>query len=636
MSVTKKHTLILVLALFAVLFSMRFTKSFHNALSWDTKGYYLYLPAAFIYNDAGIRDISWVEDIQETYQTTATLYFLNRQEFGDHVIKYTGGMAFLYAPFFFAGHAIALLLPGYPADGFSLPYQYAVSLGMFLFVFLALWFWRKILHHYFDPKTVFITLLLMVAGTNLLHQFAFSTLMSHAPLVFLFSLLIWGSIRFYAALDNASDYPPPQHGIFLSLPRGETRLWVIVLGFTVGLISLIRPTEVVGLLLVFLWGAGSRTAIRERFFFFIRRPMWLILFFGLMFLVALPQLVYWKTLTGQWLYYSYDNPGEGLDFLYPHTLKFLFSFRKGWLVYTPLMFFALAGLVLMFRKNRGLFVPIGLFFLLSLYLMSAWTTWWYAGGCFSSRAMISVYPALSIPLAFFVDWLRQRNRMLRGGLFVLMGLLVCLNLFQTWQFNNGIITQETMTRDYYFQSFLRTSVDDRDRELLMVRRPLTAMEKFEDEDAYQQRRLLREEFSPRDYPDFSFSDEILGESGLPSLMLDSLRPFSPTFEMPFSELTGSDHAWLRASARVYLPEGYFGPDPLLVVTFRHKGGSYKYRTSENYKIALLPGGWNTIAFDYITPEVRRKSDKLQVYIWHRDVGPVYLDYLHVDIYEPLN
>ena len=132
MSVTKKHTLILVLALFAVLFSMRFTKSFHNALSWDTKGYDLYLPAAFIYHDAGIRDISWVEDIQETYQTTATLYFLNRQEFGDHVIKYTGGMAFLYSPFFFAGHAIALLLPGYPADGFSLPYQYTVSRGMFL------------------------------------------------------------------------------------------------------------------------------------------------------------------------------------------------------------------------------------------------------------------------------------------------------------------------------------------------------------------------------------------------------------------------------------------------------------------------------------------------------------------------
>jgi hypothetical protein len=634
MQFTKTHSLLLILALFAVLFGLRFTKSFNNALSWDTKGYYLYLPAAFIYNDAGIRNIDWVEEIQEKYGTTATLYFLNRQEFGDHVIKYTGGLAFLYSPFFFLGHGIALILPGVPADGFSLPYQYAVSLGMFILVFGALWFLRLILHRFFDDKTVLITLFLLVAGTNLVHQFTFGTLMSHTPLVFLFSLLIWSAIRFYDGLGEEQARPLPGHGFSLSLPQGETRRWLLAMAFVAGLISLIRPTEVVVLILVFLWGAGSWKSVKRRFTFFVRRPLWLLVFFGIMALVALPQLVYWKTLTGQWLYYSYDNAGEGMDFLCPHTLKFLFSFRKGWLIYTPLMAFALYGLVFLYKKNRGLFLPVGLFFVVSLYLMSSWTTWWYAGGCFSSRAMISVYPALSIPLGYFVEWMLQQRKALRSVLFAVAGLLVLLNMFQTWQFNKGIITQETMTRAYYFRSFLRTNVSSEDRELLMVRRPLTALEKFEDEASYRQRLLFRKDFRQEDYPDFAFSDTVPRQDGSPSLVLDSLRSFSPTYEMAFRDLTEGDHAWLRARARIYLPEGYTGPDPLLVVTFTHKGDSYKYRTSENYKIELEAGKWNLIAFDYITPEVRRRSDRLMVYLWHRGRQAVFLESVQVDIYEP--
>lgn len=634
MQTTNKRTLVLILALFTVMFGLRFTKSFHNALSWDTKGYYLYLPAAFIYNDAGIRDLGWVEEIQEKYGTTATLYFLNRQEFGDHVIKYTGGMAFLYSPFFFVGHAIALALPGVPADGFSLPYQYAVSLGMFVLVFGALWFLRLILLRLFDEKTVLVTLFLLVAGTNLLHQFTFGTLMSHTPLVFLFSLLIWSVMRFYEGLGHEPARPLPEHGFFLGIPEGETLRWWLMMAFVMGLISLIRPTEAVGLLLVFLWGLGSWQAVKERFVFYVRRPLWLVLFFGIMFLVAVPQLVYWKTLSGQWLYYTYDNAGEGLDLLYPHTLKFLFSFRKGWLVYTPLMGFALFGLYLLYKSQRGLFLPIVSFFLLSLYLMSSWTTWWYAGGCFSSRAMISVYPALSIPLAMSVNWLMRQARPLRLGLSVFIGFLVFLNLFQTWQFNRGIITQETMTRAYYFRAFLRTNVTAEDRELLMVRRPLTAMEVFADEDSYSKRLLFRKDFRPEDHPGFAFSDVHHGHDGAASLVLDTLRPFSPTYEVAFRDLTGYDHAWLRTRARVFLPEGYAGPDPLLVVTFAHKGDSYKYRTSENYEIELEPGKWNLIEFDYITPEVRRRSDKLMVYLWHRGRQEVYVDFLEVDIYEP--
>jgi hypothetical protein len=43
--------------------------------------------------------------------------------------------------------------------------------------------------------------------------------------------------------------------------------------------------------------------------------------------------------------------------------------------------------------------------------------------------------------------------------------------------------------------------------------------------------------------------------------------------------------------------------------------------------------WNRICFDYLTPEVRRKTDKLKVYIWHRGKGELFVDDLQVEISE---
>ncbi|MCB0815419.1 MAG: hypothetical protein KDB87_19920, partial [Flavobacteriales bacterium] len=56
-------------------------------------------------------------------------------------------------------------------------------------------------------------------------------------------------------------------------------------------------------------------------------------------------LSYWKVYGGAWIFDSYQNPGEGLDLFYPHLHRFLFSFRKGWFIYTPLMLVAAAGLL---------------------------------------------------------------------------------------------------------------------------------------------------------------------------------------------------------------------------------------------------------------------------------------------------
>lgn len=626
----RKQTLLLILVIFAVLVSLRFTKSFDNALSWDVKGYYLYLPAIFIYDDPLIQDVSWVEEAREKYQTASTLYMLNRTGNGSHVIKYTSGLAMLYAPFFFAGHLLATISRAFPTDGFSLPYQYAVALGMFLYVFAGIWFLRKILHHYFDDKTVFFTLLVLLAGTNLVNQFSFHTLLSHTPLFSLVSVLIWCTIRFYQETEKPGQEASKNR--VWHPAQSQARLYLFFSAALCGMITLIRPTEIVCLLLFALWGVGSWRTFTGRISFFFRRPLWVLIFGLTMLFVALPQLFYWKTLTGEYFHYSYENAGEGLDFLYPHTLKFLFSFRKGWLVYTPLMILATAGFVPLYRRKRELFFSILVYFLVSLYLMSSWTTWWYAGGCFSSRTVISVYPALAIPLGMSVASILNFRKFFRMTIAGIAAFLILLNLFHTWQFQKGILPLETMTREYYFRSFLKTSVTEDDKELLLVSRPLTTVEHFRQEEKYNQRVLFKDVYSPDAYPEFRFSDKA-PLTGMYSMVLDSLSSFSPVRTYLFSELTGTDHAWLRAKAEIFIPEGFNEGAPMLVMTFLHKGKHYKYRSSEVQNIPLIPGEWNAITFDYITPEVRRRSDVLQVYIWYRGKTPIFVHSFEVKVFE---
>jgi hypothetical protein len=91
-----------------------------NIISWDVFGYYLYLPFSFIYDDIELKNEQRVWDIINTYHNTATFYQSMKLENGVHIMKYSMGMAVLYAPFFFIGHIMAVFT-NYPADGFSIP-----------------------------------------------------------------------------------------------------------------------------------------------------------------------------------------------------------------------------------------------------------------------------------------------------------------------------------------------------------------------------------------------------------------------------------------------------------------------------------------------------------------------------------
>jgi len=576
-----------------MLFALRWVQPPTRTLTWDVFGYYLYLPAAFIHDDPALKDRAWLDEVLATYAPSTTLYQLVDGPDGSRVIKYSSGMGLAYAPWFFIAHLLAEPL-GFPADGFSAPYSVAVTLGVLAWVMLGLFLFRRVLLHFFNDGWTAVLLVLVVLGTNFLHLAALDgTLLTHPFLFTLYAGLLLATIRWH-----------------------ERPTWqaAIAMGATAGWITLVRPNEGVCVLLPLLWANSDGLAAKWRL---VRAHAIHIVLAAIAFVaLASRQLLYWKSVTGQWLFYSYINPGEGFDFTTPYTWDYLFSFRKGWFVYTPLALLMMGGLLVLWQRARNLFWPIAVFFAVNLYITSSWTCWWYAGGSFSARSMLPMYALLALPLGLLLKELASSRW--RRPAFALLAFIVALNLFQTWQWGTNIISRERMTRAYYAAIFGSLSVPADAERLLLVARAIEGEERLMDESGYRRHLIYRNAFD--DQPDgvFTLSDKV---------------PFSPGPDIAYRELTGKDHAWLRVSAKLWVADGATTA-PLIVCAFHHQGPSYKYVTHSWDMSKVQRGAWNDLTFDYLTPEVRSANDNLKLYFWNQQGGVHRVDDLQVELFDP--
>ncbi len=588
-----RRSLTAAYALCALLIALRLTQPSTRSLTWDVFGYYLYLPALVIHDDPALKDRAWLDALMANYDPSATLYQLVDGPEGARVIKYSSGMALAYAPWFFIAHVLAEPL-GYPADGLSAPYSAVVTFGVLLWVMLGLFLFRRALLHFFSDGWTALLLVLVVLGTNFLHLAALDgTLLTHPYLFTLYAGLLLATIRWHGK------------------PTWQA---AIAIGATAGWITLVRPNEGVCVLLPLLWSGSEGLAAKWRM---VRREwkhgLLAVLAFGVM---AAPQLLYWKSVTGQWLFYSYVNPGEGFDFATPYTWDYLFSFRKGWFVYTPLALLMVAGLAVLWRRQRHLFWPIAVLFIVNLYITSSWTCWWYAGGSFSARSMMPMYALLALPLGLLLKQLVEGP--MKRVIIPTTALLILLNLFQTWQWNANIISKDRMTGAYYAAIFGRTRAPSNAEDLLLVQRSITGEEHLEDESRYRSHLLYRNTFDEQ--PDSVFT-------------LTPEQPFSSGPDVRYRDLTGKDHAWLRISARLWVADSATTA-PLIVCAFHHEGASYKYVTRSWDMNTVQLNAWNTLSFDYLTPEVRSVNDNLKVYFWNQAGGTHSVDDLRVEVFEP--
>lgn len=585
------------------------TQNILSIISWDVFGYYLYLPAAFIHHDLGIKNFAWVKEILDTYHPTIGFYQAYLGPVGDYVMKYPMGMAIMYAPFYFFGQVLAHFTT-YSHDGFTLPYQLSIAIGGLVYTVIGLWFLRKILLHFFTDGVVAITLFLLVAGTNYFQLTAFDGAMPHNYLFTLFALIVWFTIRWH-------ERPQWKYAIFL--------------GLICGLATLVRPTAIIIVLVPLLWGVSTGAGWRKKISFTVSHLQQVLVAMAAMALVIGLQMLYWKIYSGTWFYYSYEK-GEKLEFIAPYLQKVLVSYKKGWLVYTPLMIFALLGFWPLALKYRSVFVAVFVFFTAHLLIVASWPTWWY-GGSFGQRTMMESYVLLSLPLAAFVQWVSNKNAIFRGTVFTTFFLFVALNLFQTWQYMNFVLDPSRMTKAYYWAVFGKTGVDNVDRLYLEPTDINNEREYLPDPENYTSNVLATYNFENPDTAKPEYFCRDTSYSGTYSLRMSKKLEFSPGINLPYKDISKKDFAWIRASARVYFTckpeEAACG----LVITCNKNGAAYKYRLLELEKANLEPGVWNQVAMDYMIPFFDDKNNTVQVYFWYRGNKELLVDDFEIRLFE---
>lgn len=583
---------------------------FKNEIIWDIVTYYLYLPFTFIYEGKGVQP-EIVREIFDKYNIPGTFYQAHQTDNGNWTSNYTMGIALLWFPFFLLGHLWAKL-GGYPIDGWSFPYQFSIAHGTLVYILSGLFYLRKILINFFSDKLTTLIILLVVLGTNYLHETFNDYLQPHAMLFTGYAALVYYVIRWH------------------KVPKIK---YAAAIGFIMGIMVLARPSEIVCVFIPILWNIYDRNSFNEKMQLIINNyhQLGILILFG--FLPFIPQIIYWKVITDTWIYFSYKNT-EGFDFLQPHIYNVLFSFKKSWFVYTPIIIFPIIGIFLLFKFNKRIFLAIIVFFITNFYLLSSWAAWWN-GGSFGMRYFVESYAVMSIPFGFFLLYINKQKKILSAVVYFAMGFFVVLNLFQTWQYVNWIIPEDRMTYAYYKKIFFKTEVSDADRELMEVKRSFEATESFDNENEYDHYIAAFMNFDDINaFLDENKKDTSRFYSTPNSYKLTLEDEWGPKFQFPYTQIVpkNKDHAWLRVSMFYFTEVNPNENEINLVITMPHNDYNLKYRAFNFSSKKYESGKWNYVEFDYMTPFPYSTKDHFDVYLWHRGKHDLWIDDMKVEVF----
>lgn len=388
----------------------------------DGQGFYAWLPAVVIHRDLSFSFFGDTSlDIAGFFQKRF-VYEHN----GKQVQKTPCGTALLITPFFVANHALREL-SGKKSTGYEASYQKCVSAAALFYFLAGLWFFGLVLRRFTEKKySLLFAIVALAFGTNLFYYAIYHPSMSHVYSFALIAFWTWLLVRFVET--RAAKF------LFVS---------ALVLGF----IYLVRPVNLLVLAaLPFLCGGWKEMfAVLMEIF----RPVYrLVICMLLFFVIVFVQLLLNYLQCGQWFVWTYKN--EGFNFFNPRLWSVLFSFDKGWLVYTPIAAAALTGSFLV--MNRKKLIAYWFFLLVMVWIVSSWWNWNYGSG-FGLRAFVDFYALVFIPLIF----IQSLNGWVRGMVISAVCAFIALNQLQIWQLNHNILHPEGITREQYKYVFLKTA-----------------------------------------------------------------------------------------------------------------------------------------------------------------------------------
>ncbi len=362
----------------------------------DQGGYYVLLPSLFIYDF-------------DTKKCPLNIDALTGNGFKIDTInnkintRYTYGVALLQAPFFIFVHYCTNMAEEF-RYGFSDRYYQIPNLASLFYSFVGIIFLIEFLKKYFSRTISILTASCIFLGTNLLYYSTEGTGMSHIYSFSMFALFLYLTQKLIDSSKNKI--------VFFSL-------WSLV--YTI--ILLIRPINLFIIVIPIFLDCKTLTAVGLRIKEFTNWKY--IMIFGLTVVIMfLPQFLYWKYLTGSWVYYTYGNE----TFSYwnaPKIFHLLFAPNNGLILYNPLYLIIVGGMIyLLVKKMTNGILLLSLFSLL-VYIGGAWSNYSLACG-FGGRGFVEYTSILALPLGYIIQWIYQSQK--KARLIASTGIFICLFL----------------------------------------------------------------------------------------------------------------------------------------------------------------------------------------------------------------
>ncbi len=562
-----KNQSFFVVLLLSILFSFEFSTSINDfkkgnqtcICAYDGFGYYMYLPSLFHKNTLNIQK-EWAQNIQDEYCNKTEVYQLIQQKNGNNINLYHMGLSYIQLPSYSISHFFAKIL-GYRTDGFSFPFVIGFFLNALLFCIIGIIYTRKLLLLFFKDQTVSLLLIILYLATN---SFITFTLQKDLPHLYLFAI----NSAFLYHLFTYRKKNIKRHLLYAS----------ILLGLTVA----IRPTQILlGIIpLVILWKE------KENFKSFFKNISYFPLF-GIFW--NIPQILYWYFIGGE--LFIPNLHVEEIIIVDPNLIDFLFSYRKGWLLYSPVFLLSFIGFYILYKKEKLIFTSLFTTLIVYIYIMSSWECWWYASS-FGSRVMTDIYPLTIIPIGFL--WESITKKEIKFFFLTFCFLATALNLIQSYQLKIGILHHERMSKQQYFYIFGKLNLPNfNENRLLMNRKDVKWIESIKDEPYY----TIEKDIPIFEAQQLRFDKKRINSGIKNIILLDKIKSDETRIDIDF------EVRFIKAkSSPIYLK-----------VETCSAYNCYNWQNIE-LKQDSTSTQFKKIHYSFNLPDINHREDKLQIYV----------------------
>lgn len=601
-NISNKHIFSLIALLilsFALTSYFREVSNKTILIDGDGSGHYSWLPSIFIYKTLDFKDVFESEKLRKSADYQGHNY---HEINGTTINKFPPGTALLIAPFFLLAFLISLIL-GHSPDGYSLIFQYSVGIAAVFWAFIGLLFLLKLLSTYkINGKLALLIVIATFAGTNLFTYTILTPAFSHV-----YSFAIISALIYYTRV------------YFL-----KRQFYTLIISATLlGLVFLIRPINILIVLFLPFLASNPKTlglGIRNIF-----KNLNIVLTIGAASIFVIPYFLINYLQTGQLLFDTYTN--EGFYWNDPQILNFLFSFRKGWFVYTPLFLLIFPAIYFNFKRNKYEVYWFLFFSFVLIYIFSSWWNWFY-GDSFGMRPMVDFTAVYILFITLYINSLKDRIKSI-SLIFILM--IIGLNLIQSFQYGKGIIHPDSMNREAYFHVFLRTD------------------SKFEGSisggpEYYfgtMNEKPFNEEFNDfeKDYGNWAklWNPETANKySGSKSVHLNKSNVYSPSLSWVIPDsLIERRNLYVKIESQIFEMEKNAAKNALFIMDIQDSLGKTVFY--KRAKLKQVPNSttkeWTEASTGFKLPHLNKQHHLVKIYIWNVKKGDFLVDDLKIGFYE---